>query len=65
MAEPMLHVFMALANTSNRFYGFMKGGDNMAKNQRCRSAVTGKFVSKEYADKNPKTTVKETVKKSK
>lgn len=37
----------------------------MAKNIRCRSAITGKFVTKQYADKNPKTTVKETVKKAK
>lgn len=35
----------------------------MAKNQRCRSAVTGQFVTKTYADKHPKTTVKETVKR--
>jgi len=35
----------------------------MAKNTRCRSAVTGKFVKQSYADKHPKTTVKETVKK--
>lgn len=27
-----------------------------------RSAVTGQLVSKDYADKNPKTTVKETLK---
>lgn len=30
-----------------------------------RDAGTGKFVTKSYADKHPKTTVKETVKKSK
>lgn len=30
-----------------------------------RSADTGQFVTKQYADKHPKTTVKETVKKSK
>lgn len=30
-----------------------------------RSAVSGKFVTKTYADKHPRTTVKETVKKSK
>lgn len=35
----------------------------MAKQTRCRSAVTGKFVKESYANKNPKTTVKETVKK--
>lgn len=28
-----------------------------------RSAVTGKYVTKTYADKHPKTTVKETDKK--
>ena len=28
----------------------------------CRSAKTGKFVSKKYAKKHPKTTVTETVK---
>jgi hypothetical protein len=27
-----------------------------------RSAITGRFVRKEYADKHPKTTVQETVK---
>lgn len=27
-----------------------------------RSAITGQLVSKDYADKNPRTTVKETVK---
>ena len=37
----------------------------MAKQSRYRSAVSGKFVTKQYADKNPKTTVRETVKKSK
>ncbi len=35
----------------------------MAK--RYRSAVTGKFVKKGYAIKNPKTTVSETIKKNK
>jgi hypothetical protein len=35
----------------------------MAKKTVYRSAVTGKFVTKSYAVKNPKTTVKETVKK--
>ena len=35
----------------------------MAKNTRCRSAITGRFVKESYANKNPKTTVKETVKK--
>ena len=29
-----------------------------------RDAGTGKFVKKNYADKHPKTTVKETIKKS-
>jgi hypothetical protein len=29
-----------------------------------RSAVTGKFVTEQYAKRHPKTTVKETVKKS-
>ena len=43
----------------------MKGGDIMAKSVRCRCAITGKFVTKSYANKHPKTTVKETVKKSK
>ena len=37
----------------------------MAKSSRYRSADTGKFVTKKYADKHPKTTVKETVKKTK
>jgi hypothetical protein len=32
---------------------------------RHRSASTGHYVSKEYADKHPKTTVKETDKKKK
>ena len=35
----------------------------MAKQTRCRSAISGKFVTKSYADKHPKTTVKETVKR--
>lgn len=35
----------------------------MAQQKCCRSAITGQFVTKKYADKNPKTTVKETVKK--
>ena len=35
----------------------------MAKNTRCRSAVTGKFVKETYANSHPKTTVKETIKK--
>ena len=35
----------------------------MAKQERHRCAISGKFVTKSYADKNPKTTVKETVKK--
>ena len=30
-----------------------------------KSAVTGKFVSKKYADKNPDTTFKQTVSKGK
>lgn len=30
-----------------------------------RSAETGQFVTKKFADKNPKTTVKETIKPSK
>jgi len=39
--------------------------DTMAKTVKVnRSAVTGKFVTKTYAAKHPKTTVKETVKKS-
>jgi hypothetical protein len=29
-----------------------------------RDAETGQFVTKDYADKHPKTTVKETIKKS-
>jgi hypothetical protein len=37
----------------------------MAKKTAHRDAGTGKFVTKSYADKHPKTTVKETVKKSK
>ena len=37
----------------------------MAKSQRCRSAISGKFVTKTYANSHPKTTVKETVKKAK
>lgn len=32
---------------------------------RCRSAISGRFVTKSYANSHPKTTVKETVKKSK
>jgi len=35
----------------------------MAKKSVHRDAGTGKFVKKAYADKHPKTTVKETVKK--
>lgn len=27
-----------------------------------RSAITGQLVSKDYADKNPKTTIRETIK---
>ena len=34
----------------------------MAGAKRARSAVTGEFVTQKYADKHPKTTVKETVK---
>ena len=30
-----------------------------------RSAITGKFVSKRYSQENPKTTVRETIKKAK
>ena len=37
----------------------------MAKSSRYRSAVTGRFVTKKYADRHLKTTVKEAVKKSK
>jgi len=38
----------------------------MAKTSKAhRSAITGKFVTKAYANKHPKTTVKETVKKGK
>lgn len=33
--------------------------------KRHRSAITGKFVKKSYADKHKKTTVAETVKKRK
>lgn len=35
----------------------------MAKTSRCRSAITGRFVTKTYADKHPKTTIKETINK--
>lgn len=34
----------------------------MAKKEIYREADKGKFVTKEYAEKHPKTTVKETVK---
>ena len=34
-------------------------------NKRYRSAITGQFVKKDYANNNPKTTVSETVKKKK
>lgn len=35
-----------------------------AKSQKvCRDAITGKFITKDKACKNPKTTVTETVKK--
>jgi hypothetical protein len=38
----------------------------MAKTVKAsRSAVTGKFVTKNYAEKHPKTTVRETIKKKK
>ncbi len=37
----------------------------MSKKKVSRSAITGKYVSKGYAKKNPKTTVNETVKKKK
>jgi hypothetical protein len=30
-----------------------------------RSAITGQFVKKSYAEKHPKTTVRETIKKKK
>jgi len=42
------------------------GGRNMATKVKVnRSAVTGKFVKKEYAKKHPSTTVRETIKKKK
>lgn len=34
-----------------------------SKKPRSRSAVTGLYVTKSYADKHPKTTVKETTSK--
>lgn len=37
----------------------------MAKRSNYRDAGSGQFVKKSYADKHPKTTVKETVKKPK
>jgi hypothetical protein len=38
----------------------------MAKTVKAsRSAVTGKFVSKQYSQQHPKTTVRETIKKKK
>ena len=36
---------------------------HMSKKTVHRSADTGKFVTEKYADKHPKTTVKETIKK--
>lgn len=45
--------------------GIREGVRDLAKQSRYRSAVSGKFVTKQYADKHPKTTVKESVKKSK
>lgn len=37
----------------------------MASRTRARSAVTGKFVKKKYAQKHPDTTVVETIKTQK
>ena len=36
-------------------------GKEMAKTERttCRSAITGRFVTPKYANKHPRTTVKE------
>lgn len=48
---------------SHRFRKALKGGETMAKDKRCRSAITGKFVKESYANSHPKTTIKETVKK--
>jgi len=41
----------------------MKGECFMAKQFRYRSAITGQFVKKAYSDKNPKTTIREAIKK--
>jgi hypothetical protein len=41
----------------------VKGGPALTK--RYRSAITGRFVSREYAEAHPDTTVSETVKKEK
>lgn len=54
---------MILAVHTPIFSRAKKGGENMAK--RCRSAITGRFVKESYANKHPKTTVKESIKKSK
>lgn len=41
----------------------MINNKNNNKNKVYRSAETGRFVTKKYAEKHPNTTVKETVKK--
>ncbi len=51
-----------MAFSHNHIIQALKGGETMAKNKRCRSAITGKFVKESYANSHPKTTIKETVK---
>jgi hypothetical protein len=38
-----------------------KSGNTSNKGEIYRNAETGKFVSKQYAQKHPKTTIKETI----
>lgn len=62
MVLPLLNVMRQVHQL--KIYLNKKGGIIMAKKTTVhRSAGNGKFVTKAYADKHPKTTVKETVKK--
>jgi len=41
----------------------LKKEANLAKSKSYRDAGTGRYITKQYADRHPKTTVSETVKK--
>lgn len=43
----------------------MRKEDNMKKVKASRSAENGRFVTKTFAKRNPKTTITETIKKRK